>query len=131
MRSVKNAQLQPGAPLVMAYSGMRAALPSAALVITAEGRLDAQTAYGKVVGAVAEAARTLGAPVIALAGSVTLTREELRALGIEIALPLVDSPMSLTDSIRDARRLLIAATERALDLMALGASLRQIGDHPL
>ncbi|HEX9037974.1 MAG TPA: glycerate kinase [Ktedonobacterales bacterium] len=116
-----NARLMPGAPLVMEMSGFFAALESARLVITAEGRLDAQTAYGKLVGAVAGAARQAGARVIALAGAVALDRDALAALGVDVALPLADGPLSLEDSMRDARRLLADAAERALRLMRLGA----------
>jgi glycerate kinase len=120
-----DARLEAGARLVMGLSGIEDALRDAALVITAEGRLDAQTAYGKVVGAVAKAGRVAGARVVALAGSVALDRDGLSALGVDIALPLADGPLSIEECMRDARRLLIAATERALGLMALGASLAQ------
>ena len=117
------ARLTPGAQLVMETLGMAEALRGAALVITAEGRLDEQTAYGKVVGAVAEAARAAGARVVVLAGAVALDSAALAALGVDVAVPLADGPLTLAESMRDARRLLAGATERSLGLILLGASL--------
>ncbi len=117
------ARLTPGARLVMDTLGVTEALRGTALVITAEGRLDEQTAYGKVVGAVAEAARAVGARVVALAGAVALDGAALDALGVDVAVPLADGPLTLEESMRDARRLLSAAAERTLSLIRLGASL--------
>lgn len=124
------ARLEPGARLVLATLGAAEVMRGAALVITAEGRLDAQTAYGKVVGAVAEVARAAGAPVLALAGSVALDEDGLAALGVDVAAPLADGPLSLAESMRDAPRLLADATARALALMGLGAALAHPGRHP-
>jgi glycerate kinase len=124
------ARLTPGARLVMDTLGMAEALRGAALVITAEGRLDEQTAYGKVVGAIAEEAQAADARVVALAGAVALDSAALDALGVDVALPLADGPMTLEESMRDARRLLIGATKRALGLIRLGASLAQRDSPP-
>lgn len=125
-----SARLTPGAWLVMETLGMVEALRGAALVITAEGRLDEQTAYGKVVGAVAEVALAAGARVVALAGAVALDGAALAALGVDVAMPLADGPLTLAESMRDARRLLTAATERALRLIRLGASLARRDPEP-
>lgn len=121
------ARLVPGALLVMETLDVKGALRDAALLITAEGRLDEQTAYGKVVGAVAEAAHEAGVRVIALAGAVALDSEALARLGVDVALPLADGPLTLEQSMRDARRLLTDASARALDLITLGASLAPWG----
>lgn len=125
-----NARLTPGARLVMDTLGVAEMLREAALVITAEGRLDDQTAYGKVVGAVAREAQAAGARVVALAGSVALDGAGLAALGVDVAMPLADGPLTLEESMRDARRLLAAAAERALGLILLGASLARRDQEP-
>ncbi len=52
-----HATLRPGAQIVLEAVHLEEQLPGADLVITAEGQLDAQTAYGKSVGAVAELAK--------------------------------------------------------------------------
>src|SRR5207244_3843734 len=63
-----DADLVPGAPLVVEAAGLNARLSRADLVITGEGRVDDQTAYGKAPGEVAKRASQAGVPVLLLAG---------------------------------------------------------------
>ena len=63
-----DAVLLPGAPLVVEAAGLDAKLRGADLVITGEGRVDEQTAYGKAPGEVARRAQAVGVPVLLLAG---------------------------------------------------------------
>jgi glycerate kinase len=62
------AQLVPGAPLVVDAAGLDEKLEGADLVITGEGRVDEQTAYGKAPGEVVKRAARAGVPVLLLAG---------------------------------------------------------------
>jgi glycerate kinase len=117
------AELTPGAPLVLETLRFDESLRCAALVIVAEGRLDEQTAYGKIIGAIAQAAQAAGAPVLALAGAVALDDEALARLGVDAALPLAPGPLTLDESMAQTRELLAQATLRALRLMRLGGSL--------
>lgn len=64
------ARLVEGAPLIADLVGLGPALSRAALVITGEGALDAQTAAGKVAEHVRKQARAAGARVFAVAGRV-------------------------------------------------------------
>ncbi|HEY0215469.1 MAG TPA: glycerate kinase [Cellulomonas sp.] len=61
---------EPGFAFVARTVGLPQALVGADLVLTGEGRLDAQTAHGKTPAGVAGLARAAGAVVVALAGSV-------------------------------------------------------------
>lgn len=63
-----NARLQSGADMVLDAVGFDAAIPGADLVITGEGRIDAQTLSGKLPFKVAERAALQNIPVIALCG---------------------------------------------------------------
>jgi len=117
------AELTPGAPLVLETLRFAETLRGAALVIVAEGRLDEQTAYGKIIAAIAQAAHAAGAPVLALAGAIALDDDALQRLGVDAALPLAAGPLSLEESMIQARELLTAATVRAVRLMRLGAAL--------
>jgi glycerate kinase len=62
------ARLVPGAALVADVVGLRDAAQGASLVLTGEGRLDATSFAGKVVGHVLDEARALGVPVGIVAG---------------------------------------------------------------
>jgi glycerate kinase len=118
-----SAELIPGAKLVLDTLGFDDAARNADLVITAEGLLDAQTAYGKSVGAVATRAHAAGARVIALAGGVIATSEDLITLGIDVAIPLPDRPLSLDESMARSAALLAHAAERIMRLISLGYEL--------
>jgi glycerate kinase len=117
------AALVPGAQLVLDALHFAEEVVGADLVVTAEGRLDAQTAYGKAVAAVAAAARLHGVPVLALAGAIAAGRIELEALGIAAALPICDGPLTLAESMARAASLLEAAAARAMLLVAIGMGI--------
>jgi len=69
------ATLVPGAPLVADLLGVRARLRSSTLVLTGEGRLDATSFSGKVVGHVLADAESAVVPASVIAG--TVVRDEL------------------------------------------------------
>lgn len=64
------AQIVPGADWVLEKTGALKALKSADLVITAEGRLDKTSLYGKAPVALARAAKKAGVPCVAIGGQV-------------------------------------------------------------
>jgi glycerate kinase len=63
------ADLRPGAPYVLDVLGFDARLREARAVVVGEGRLDAQSVMGKIVGEIAGRARTAGVPVHAIVGT--------------------------------------------------------------
>lgn len=64
------ASLEPGIDLVLDAIGFERRCRDADLVVTGEGRLDAQSRYGKACAGVAQAARRLNVPAAAIAGQV-------------------------------------------------------------
>jgi glycerate kinase len=64
------ATMRPGFDLVAETTGLESAVRTADLVITGEGCVDAQTLHGKGPAGVADMARRLGKPVIAIGGIV-------------------------------------------------------------
>jgi glycerate kinase len=74
------ASLVSGSSLVCDQVRLNAALQGASVVITGEGRLDAQTAEGKAPAEVATRARRAGVPCIAVCGSVAGAAELFTAV---------------------------------------------------
>jgi glycerate kinase len=72
-------RLEPGIDLVMAETRFDDELAAADLVITGEGRIDAQTAFGKTAMGVARRARAAGVRCVAIGGGAT--PEGITALG--------------------------------------------------
>lgn len=92
-----DARLQPGIALVLETLRFDELLAGASLVITGEGRMDAQTAMGKAPQGVAAAAARCGVPVIALAGGVE-DAAAINRLGIAGVFSIMPRPMSLQDA---------------------------------
>jgi glycerate kinase len=67
------ASMQPGFDLVAEVTKLEAAVRAADIVITGEGCIDAQTLHGKGPAGVADMARRLGKPVVAVGGIVDET----------------------------------------------------------
>jgi glycerate 2-kinase len=88
-------ELRPGVDLVMEEAGFDRALAASQLVITGEGRIDAQTAFGKTALGVAKRAQAAGRPCIAVGGGVTPEGIEALAAVGAIAVPLVETPQEL------------------------------------
>lgn len=120
MLAFLSAQVRPGATLILEALHLEKALQQSDLVITAEGQLDAQTAYGKSVAAVATQAKQYALPVLVLAGGIEEQYERMYTLGIDAIAVLPSGPMSLVYAMEHAAPLLSKATERALRLFKLG-----------
>jgi glycerate kinase len=69
------AELQAGAPYVLDALGFDERVRRADAVVVGEGRIDAQSAMGKIVGEIAARARAAGVPVHALVGRNELTAD--------------------------------------------------------
>ncbi|MFW3165875.1 glycerate kinase [Pseudomonas syringae pv. syringae] len=110
------ASFRAGVEVVADLTGLEQALIGADLVITGEGRFDAQTLRGKTPLGVARVAQRRQVPVIVLAGTLGEGYEQLYAHGIGAAFALVSGPMSIEQACRDTRRLL---HERARDVARL------------
>jgi glycerate 2-kinase len=101
------ARLVPGAALVADVVGLRERLSGAFIAITGEGRLDATSLTGKVVGHVLEEARALRTPVAVVAGDV-----EPRRLPPDVPWrSLVERAGSTEVALRDAALLAADAAE--------------------
>ena len=117
------ATLRPGAQIILEAVKLAEQLRSADLVITAEGQLDAQTAYGKSVGAVAALAKRYRLPVLALAGSLGEDYRTIYTLGIDAIAVLPSGPMTLSYAMEHAAHLISDATERALRTLRMGSDM--------
>lgn len=122
------ATLRPGAQIVLEAVHLEKHVRTADLVITAEGQIDEQTAYGKSVGAVAELAGRYRLPVLALAGSLGQGYQAVYKLGVSAIAVLPSGPMSLDYAMQHAALLLSDTTERSLKIFQMGIDRVTIGN---
>ena len=111
----------PGVDLVIDETGLDARLAAADLVITGEGRIDAQTAFGKTALGVARRAASAGVPCIAVGGGVEPGGiEALAPLGV-VAVPVAERPMSIAEAMAAGPEPLARCGERIARLISLGS----------
>ncbi|TCV68286.1 glycerate kinase [Pseudomonas fluorescens] len=110
------AQFRTGVDVVAQLTGLADAVEGADLVITGEGRFDAQTLRGKTPFGVARIARQHGVPVVVIAGTLGEGYQALYEHGVDAAFALANGPMTLQQACLDAPRLL---SERAQDIARL------------
>lgn len=94
LRTLFGAKVERGAELVQAAVGFGQRVAGTDLVITGEGRLDAQTARGKVVCAVGQAAKAANVPVVAVAGAVRDDARPLYDEGVHAWFSICDGPLT-------------------------------------
>lgn len=95
-----NAQLTPGIELILSSIGLEKEIIDADYVITGEGRLDFQTAMGKVPVGLAKLAKKYNKKVIAFAGSVTKEAKECNKAGIDAFFPIIREVTTLEEAMR-------------------------------
>ncbi|MBA2751334.1 MAG: glycerate kinase, partial [Actinobacteria bacterium] len=129
MMAFCEATLQSGVELALDTLGADGVLDGAALVLTAEGRLDRQTLSGKVPVGVARRAKGYGIPVVAVGGAVEAmeesTLQRFRDEGIVVIFSSVEGAASAEDLMDPdgTRRRLERAGERVARLVDIGGRL--------
>ena len=108
-----DAQLRPGADIVIDALDLDAKLEDASLVIVGEGQTDRSTTFHKAPVAVAQKAKAVGIPVIAISGSLGDGYELVHEHGIDAAFSILDCCMTLEDAMSDTAELVTKATEQA------------------
>lgn len=98
-----NVELRPGIRIVLDAVKFEDSLEGADYVITGEGRLDSQTANGKVPVGVARIAKKYGAKVLAFAGGVTNDAGACNQEGIDAFFPIVRGVCTLDEAMDNFR----------------------------
>lgn len=90
--------LESGADIVCSALGLEEKLEWADVLITGEGRIDAQSAMGKGPAAIAARAREKGAVTVAFCGSTEGGARECNERGIDAIFPIIRRPCSLHEA---------------------------------
>ena len=121
-------EVRPGIDTMMELTGFAERLHGADLVLTGEGRIDAQTAYGKTALGVARRAAEARVPCVAVGGSVTAEgRAALAPLGA-MAVSASEGPGSLEEAMAAGEAPLERAGAMVARLVSLGGALAARAD---
>jgi glycerate kinase len=117
----RSLELVPGVDVVMEAASFEEKLGRADLVLTGEGRIDAQTAYGKTALGVARRAKAAGVPCIAIGGGVT-AEGVLALAGVNaIAVSIAERPQTIEEAMADGIEPVQRAGERIARLVGMMA----------
>ncbi|MBE5108611.1 glycerate kinase [Bacillus thuringiensis] len=101
--AVLRGELRKGIEIVLDYINFDKHIVGADLVVTGEGKIDEQTAYGKAPVGVAERAKRHHIPVIAIGGSVLPNYTVVYERGIDAVFSTVTAPMTLEEAYKAAK----------------------------
>ena len=114
--------LRPGVDLVMDATDFSSRLAGAGLVITGEGRIDAQTAFGKTALGVAKSAAAAGVPCIAVGGAVEKEGIDALASVAAVAVAVVERPQSVEEAMAAGTEPVRRCGERLARLVSIGSN---------
>jgi glycerate 2-kinase len=115
-------RIRPGVEVVMELVDFDARLERADLVITGEGRVDEQTAFGKTALGVARRASAAGKRCLCFGGGVTSAgTDALGAFGV-VAIPVVEEPVTVAQAMAAGAAPLERAAERLARVWSLAVS---------
>ncbi|MFP3154861.1 glycerate kinase [Lachnospiraceae bacterium ZAX-1] len=114
-----NASLESGVKIVLEETNLIQYVQDADIVITGEGRLDAQTVMGKAPIGVAQIAKQHHKPVLAFAGSVTRDAVKCNDAGIDAFFPIIRTIETLNKAmdIENAKKNMMEAVEQVFRLI--------------
>lgn len=98
-----NATLQSGIDIVLDTIQFEERIKDAQFVITGEGKIDAQSAMGKVISGIAKRCVKHNVPLLAFAGHVEESAKVLHEHGVCALFSIMHSPMSLKEAMDEAK----------------------------
>ncbi|GAB1653219.1 glycerate kinase [Mannheimia haemolytica] len=117
-----NVTLRSGVQIILEATELAEKLADADLVVTGEGRMDAQSIAGKTPIGVARAAKQFGKPVIAIVGSLKEDYPVVYQHGIDAVFPIIRQVSNLEAVLKSGKENLISTAENVARLWKISAS---------
>lgn len=118
-----HAHAQPGIEAVLDLLDFDRMLKEVDLVITGEGRMDWQSAFGKVPSGVGKRCKKAGIPAVAIVGGLLDGYEAIYDCGIHSVVTTINGAMSIEDALANSQALYLDAARRLLRMIRCGMSI--------
>lgn len=112
--------LKSGIETVLDLIDFDSLLSGVDLVITGEGRMDWQSAFGKVPSGVGLRCKAKNIPVIAIVGGMGIGAEDIYKFGIDSIVPTINDAMDLGEALERAEELYASAADRTFRIIRAG-----------
>ena len=117
------ATLQRGIEIISKATRIETHLRTADLVLTGEGRVDFQTAFGKTPAGIARLADPYKVPVVAIGGSLADDAAAVFTHGLHGLEPAIARDMPLSEALNNAGDYIANAAERVIRLILIGQGM--------
>ena len=119
-----HAQIKPGIETILDMLHFDELLEGADLVVTGEGKLDWQSAFGKVPSGVGLRCKQKNIPVVALVGAIGRNASDIYDYGIDTVFTSVSSVTSEEEVMAHAQEMLEDAANRMFRCIQVGMKIR-------
>ncbi|MCD8220813.1 MAG: glycerate kinase [Clostridiales bacterium] len=118
-----NANLKSGIETVLDLIGFDELLEGVDLVVTGEGRIDWQSAFGKVPSGVGMRCKNKGIPAVAIVGGMGKGADKIYEFGVESIVPTINGTMEIEEAIERAVELYQNAADRTFRMIRAGMEI--------
>lgn len=115
-----DAKLQSGIDVVLDLLDFDKKLKDVDLVITGEGRMDNQSAFGKVPSGIGKRCKKMGVPAVAIVGGLLSGYESIYSCGIESVITTINGAMTIDEALANSEDLYLDAARRLLRMIRCG-----------
>ena len=120
-----NAGLKSGIETVLDLIGFDEMLEGVDLVVTGEGRIDWQSAFGKVPSGIGMRCKKKGVPAVAIVGGMGNGAEKIYEFGVESIIPTINGAMDINEALARAEELYKGAADRMFRFLKVGMQMKK------
>ena len=120
-----NATLKSGIETVLDLIDFDRMLEGVDVVVTGEGRIDWQSAFGKVPSGIGMRCKGKGIPAVAIVGGMGNGAEKIYDFGVESILPTINGAMDIEEALERAEELYKAAADRMFRFIKVGMGMAE------
>lgn len=119
------ANLKSGIETVLDLIGFDRLLEGVDVVITGEGRIDWQSAFGKVPSGVGLRCLKKGIPAVAIVGGIGDGAEKIYDYGIDSIISTISGAMDIAEAMERAEELYVSAADRTFRMLRAGMKMKE------
>ncbi len=120
-----NAELKSGIETVLDLIQFDGLLEGTDLVVTGEGRIDWQSAFGKVPSGIGMRCKAKGIPVAAVVGGMGNGAEKIYEFGVDSIISTINGAMNMEEALERAEELYANAAERMFRMIRIGLEMKE------
>ena len=120
-----NANMKSGIETVLDLIEFDKLLEGVDVVVTGEGRIDWQSAFGKVPSGIGMRSKNKGIPAVAIVGGMGKGADKIFEFGVESIIPTINGAMEIDEALERAEELYAGAADRLFRLLKVGMQIKK------